>query len=668
MKKNYILLSGLVLASCIGYAQNALPTNKFNAPPVEKALTSTPLKSDADYTKNSLRNKAVGDTLFYDSLSAASVAANWTIVNNNANNFQWEHNTVYQNGQFSMNQPAIASTSAADGFMSLPADFYNTPIPGTGAVQMDTYFESPTITIPSTPAVWLSYQQSMRYCCSGANRLVVQVSNDNFITFEEIDASNDIDVNAGSGTFTNIINISSVAANQTSIKFRFLSEGNSHYYWMIDDIAVIEGSENDLQLDDPYMEFHGANYAINPFYGAIPYSLFPPLPFSGNIYNNGSNTATTVSLDVDVTHTAGPAGGAGNGLVYSTSAAATTGSSVAGNLDSDSTTAVLTGAPEFVPTVLGDFQVDFLANMDSADQWSDIVGIESFTQAFATSDTSFYRHDNAFGAGVGPASYTRNQIPGGTNVGDKFGTLVIVEPNPGVTQLQTIPTSVSYWVSDDVRNIGVEIVPKVWLFDEDSATIAAAFVSEVASSFIPYTVTAADTMTELTLALDAGTAVLSGLTPGQYVVGWEVTSIAGGTTFEVRNDASSAAFQPNVSNFVDLAHAPGWGWTDDNPGIELNMAGLPIPTGLDNSSSFNVNFEVSPNPNNGEFNLSISSETQVTYNLVVRNMLGQSIQNGIINVNGQVTERIDLTKFEKGVYFVSLENDSEKLVKKVVVK
>ena len=43
------------------------------------------------------------------------------------------------------------------------------------------------------------------------------------------------------GTVSNVINISTAAANSASVKIRFLSEGNSHYYWMIDDFAVIEG-------------------------------------------------------------------------------------------------------------------------------------------------------------------------------------------------------------------------------------------------------------------------------------------------------------------------------------------------------------------------------------------------------------------------------------------
>ena len=46
----------------------------------------------------------------------------------------------------------------------------------------------------------------------------------------------------------------------------------------------------------------------------------------------------------------------------------------------------------------------------------------------------------------------------------------------------------------------------------------------------------------------------------------------------------------------------------------------------------------------------------------------QLITAGLISVNGPTTERLDLTNLDKGVYFISLENENEKLLKKVVLK
>ena len=674
MKKNYILLSGLMLASCFAFAQNRMSNRNMASFEVPAALTSEAKSADPDFLKKAKQNaKAFGDTLYYQDF-ASSLPLNWSVVNNNPNNFQWVWNTVYQNGGFSAATNIITSTTAANGFMVLTGDFFNTPIPGTGAVGMDTYFESETINLTNNGAnpngfgsVLVTYQQALRYCCSGANRLVLQASTDNFVTFQEYDATDAIAVNAASGTVSNVINISTAAANSASVKIRFLSEGNSHYYWMIDDFAVIEGVQNDIELRTPYLEFN-FDYSYNPFYSQIPFDLFPPLPLSGFVYNNGSNDATGVRIEGDFFNTATP-GGPGIGLVYSTSS---TPAPLLSGSTRDTADYIYTNFPRFVPPVLGDFRVDMIATSDSIDA---NLGNETHSQTFTTSDTIFARDDNGYGGGTGPGSYVRAGQTGGTVVGDKFGTMYVVESRTGNGGTAKVPTSVTFAVSNDPLNIGVEIVPKIWVYVEDSlfapasGTIAAAFAGgEVASTFIPYTILSTDTNSLLTIPLDNGTAVFNGLDSGQYVVGWEVTNTNGGNSFEVQADASSGAFQDDVTAFIDLAHSPGWGWVRANPVIRLNLANLPTPTGVRNVTNSSTEFNIAPNPNKGLFTMTVSSTEVITYNVNVRNMLGQEVYTDIITVNGTLRQQMDLTQFEKGVYFVSLENGSEKILKKVVIQ
>ncbi|MBL4708781.1 MAG: T9SS type A sorting domain-containing protein [Flavobacteriales bacterium] len=673
MKKNYTLLTGLVLASCATFAQSGALSTKNVQPQEQAALSSTPKSVDPDYAKGFNKiPKAFLDTVYFEDFGSGtsiSLPTGWNVVNNNPNNFQWVWNNVYVDGQFSNAANIISSPSVANGFMVLTADDFNTPIPATGAVAMDTYFESPTITIANPRAsYWVTYDQAVRYCCSGANRLVIQASVDSFATFVEYDATNGIAVNAASDTI-NIINISSAVGGASDFRIRFVSEGNSHYYWMIDDFAVIEGAANDLELRTPYLEFN-FDYAFNPFYGQIPYDLFPPLPVSGLVYNNGSNNATGVELQASISHQTFPGGTPGLGLVYTS---ASTPQSFVSNQVNDTTYYVVSPTvgsanPRFVPTVLGNFSVDLLLTGDSLDLSSNVIGVHTNNRLFATSDTIFARDDNGYGGGTGPGSYVRNGQTGGQLPGDAFGTMYIVESGTGGTQLTKKPTSITYAVSTDLDQIGVEITPTIWSYNEDSSTIALAFGAVQASSFIPYTITAADIGNLLTLPFDNGPGFMNGLDSGQIVGGWVVTNTNGGFNFEVQADASSGQFQDDVTCFIDLAHSPGWGWVDANPVIRINFADLPQPTGVRNVSTSNATFTVVPNPNNGEFKLTISSTEKVTYTLNVRNVLGQAVYTDNITVNGTVTEQMDLTQFEKGVYFVSLENGTERILKKVVVK
>lgn len=663
MKKHYFLLLGATVAVLSTQAQNQL--NRI--PPPDDALEIPDGKAelDLDLGKNKLfLQKAFGDTLYYQDFNGG-LPSGWSIVNNNSNSFIWTWDTVYKQGAFSATRNAIKSSTAANGFMSLPSDFYNTPTPSTGRVSMDTYFESDTITIVPKRSVWVSYQQYLRYCCNASNRLVLQVSTDNFVTFTEYDAKDGLAVNTGNtsdvvGGTSNVINISTAVANQSQFKFRFLSEGNGRYFWMIDDIAIIEGVDNDLQLNFPYMEFHDALYRRNPFYGQIPYVLFPPLYFSSSIYNNGSETQTNVLFSTSVDHTSLPGGAPGLGNVYAVTTPMNPSNMVSGSI-SDSSVSIFSGTPYFIPFVLGSYRVNYAISSDSTDN---NPGDETGTSFFTVTDTVFARDDNGFGAGTGPASYVRNNTPGGTTVGDRFGVMYIIEPQGGAGN--PVPTSISYAVSDDPRNIGVEIVPKIWAYNEDSSSINTSFTSEVASSFFPYTVTANDTNRLLTLPLTSGSAVTAGLSAGQYVAGWEVTNLPSGTTFEVYNDGSSAALQEPVTAFNFLGHSPGWSWVAVNPGIRLNFGGLTV--GLGSSEKEDAQFAISPNPSNGETVLEFPKNfSGGTYQLSIQNSLGQTVYLEQQQFIANSKFNLDLKQLESGLYFLSLENKQRRLIQRLII-
>ncbi|MFT6199114.1 MAG: hypothetical protein ACJAQ2_000886 [Vicingaceae bacterium] len=661
MKKKHILLLNFLFCSIIGFAQDKI-NQKTTIPQVQAALSGQAKSVDPDFLKAAKFNsKAFGDTLYYQSFDSTG----WSIFNNNPNNFLWRWDTIYPNGQFSNPNNIITSTTASNGFMVLPADFYNTPI--IMGVAMSTGFELDSIDLTKNglypngiSSVWVTYQQAMRYCCSGANKLVLQVSADNFVSFQEYDASNAIAVNAASGTTINTINISTAAANATNIKIRFLADGMSHYYWMIDDVAVVEGPENDAALQSPYVEFN-YDYAYNPFYGQTPYDLFPPLRLTSLNYNAGSNTLTNVRLEGDFIHVSGPSGNSGVGIVHSTTSSAVP-------LNPYQFDTALTNPQHFVPSLLGEYRVDFKVDSDSLDE----NPLNNFySQSFSTSDTVFARDDNGYAGGTGPRSYNRNGRIGGT-VGDKFGTMYIVESRTGNGGLIKVPTSITFAVSSDPANIGVEIVPKIWSYNEDSlftatGSIAAAFSGgEVASSFIPYTILSADTNTLLTLLLDNGPAVFNGLDSGQYVVGWEVTNTNGGNSFEVYEDASSGRFQPPATCFIDLAHQPGWGWVDANPVIRLNMGNL-LYTSLRSEADSNMNISVQPNPSNGEFSLTFQTNEKTTFQLTIRNTIGQLVHSEKIIFQGINTKQFNFSDLEKGVYYISLQNESENRVETVIL-
>ncbi len=672
MKKSYYLFFAGVLTAFSGFSQERTLA-KF--PPTQETHAVTSKPNVITEKVNKVNSKAFLDTLYYQDF-ADSLPAGWSIVNNNANNFQWRWDTIARNGVSTTGFNPILSTTASNGFMSLPSDFYNTPRPAGGSVSMDTYFESDTISITPKPSVWVSYQQWLLYCClpsdTAANagvRLMLQVSTDNFATVTNFDATdglqpNTIAVGNATAVATNTINITSAVANTSDFKIRFYADGNTNYFWYIDDFTILEGPDNDLSLSQEFMEFNVDSHQFNPFYGQVPYDLFPALPVSASILNNGGQIQNSTKLEATITHVSDPSGNPTNNVVHFMESSDT-------NLAPTVTVSALTNVPRFVPQVLGNFRVDYIATSVNVDQSAqDNVA----TLTFSTSDTTLAKDDGGFGGSVGTGDYVRMGLPGGTAVGDIYGTKFIIESNTG-NGAHLIPTSITFGISDDSVNIGAQIIPIIREFYEDSlfsstvTSLDQAVGPVVASSFVPIQLTAADLDNFLTLPLDNGTALTSGLTSGmQYIVGFEVTGINNNSNCELRNDFTSSLLQPAFNSFINLAHDPGWGTINDNPVIRLNMGNLPLSTGINQASRSKAIFEVSPNPNNGLFNLNILAIEANSYTLNVRNMIGQQVHTELISINGELNKQLDLQNVEKGIYFVSLENENEKIVRKIIIK
>jgi hypothetical protein len=105
-----------------------------------------------------------------------------------------------------------------------------------------------------------------------------------------------------------------------------------------------------------------------------------------------------------------------------------------------------------------------------------------------------------------------------------------------------------------------------------------------------------------------------------------------------------------------------------NGGTNLTLSMTPMirldfkitPVGIAEGKA-TANFSVYPNPSNGRFKINLTGEDK-TANIAIRNIVGQTILNKTVNVAGRSTETISLTDYSKGVYFLTVNHETVKLL------
>ena len=601
---------------------------------------------DSNYvvTKSKQRNnKLYSDTLWSEDF-AGGLPSGWTIVNNSLNNFDWQWDTIYRPGLFSMNISAINSTSRSNGFMLLPMDFFNTPI--TTVVYADTYFQSPAIPINPRVSVELRAQQFTRFCCSNTNRTVVQVSTDNFTTFDEY-PMNKYAVNQISPNVEFFkLNISKTLAGEDTAYLRFYAEGSSHYFWMIDDLALVEG--NGQQIEE--VSFYKPSLSKGPFPLISPANYLNDIGFEATVKNSTGDTITGVNLGVEVNHVKYGNGSIGAGLVYATNQLANNGGVI--NMQERDTIRTIASPSYFSPLLMGEYEVDFFANS------IEYPTRDSVKINLTVSDTVFGRDFNSPTRKFGVHGYI-TYIP--IN-GDRMGSLYYLDSIASDVKF----SSISYYVSNDPLNIGAVIRPVIWEYNSDTVfatgVVSSGFGREVASSVNSYTITASDTNRWISLKLDTGIAMNRATNVGEFVVGSE--QVGGASTFSlftVGNDTSAVSQSPIVSHFIYQAHAPApsWFWVQGAPMIRLNVK--PLLVGINQLNAVESNITISPNPSNGIYKIQGEIEIET---LQVFDINGKHIQNKFNSSNST----LDFSSEPSGIYFVRILEKSGEWVSEKLMK
>mgnify|MGYP003393399470 CR=1 FL=1 len=374
MKKRIL---NLVLAACVLGITPAIAQVAMHLPGEAHAPDIAPQPPTADY-------RGGGPTIVWSEDFGAGFPAGWTLQNASGL-CPWKWNLHGSHGFWNGTSGAtygdtIASTTAANGFLIADndsANHFNFGQPsGTTYQYINTYFTTPAIDLSAHANVKLEFEQFFRY--NNAITLDVMVSSDS-LNWTTWDAKGTVVPNA---TSTNIdlvsINISAVAGGQSTVYVKIGWDARV-YFWMIDDMRIVEAPSNDLKLNDVnYSEWF---FDTAPDFGALEYSIYPttqlrPFGFKGEFTNEGYLTQTNVMLDIDVSDLGG---------------------SVHADQSSIASSAPLTGDSIYLttwtpPAMISDYTVTFTLSADSVDATSDN---NELTRNFSVSQYDFARDRNS---------------------------------------------------------------------------------------------------------------------------------------------------------------------------------------------------------------------------------------------------------------------------------
>ena len=570
----------------------------------------------------------------------------------------------------------LASTTASNGFLISDTDSANHYAYGQPSGSTYQYIESSfttsAIDLSMYPAVSLEFEQIFRY-----NNL----GNQNFTPPTLYVSSDSVNwtpflVNGSTGSNTQsanpdkmIINITPVAGGQSTVylKFGWVSRC---YFWMIDDLRIIETPRNLIEIEDvviggfwiDYASYTGAG--LNTIVG-LDYSITPasqlanhPYVIEGVLRNRGSEDQTSM-LKYEVY-------GASS---YSGSSAPT---SVLAYSASNSVDSVIVATSPSLSPPIGQYGVSIWGESDSA-------GIQT-----AITDTvykTFEISDYIYGKDLGSST------PGAYILGGA------VDQNHIITRYEMYANEQLYSIRafiSDQSDVGAEIKAIIYEWDS-TATGGRSFYDESDN----YVITAQDLGSWVDIPFVTPVTLLTGYAYSCGVVGYQHptdSSFIGTSGKSMYNGEHSLFDELGLS--TQSNGTPTWYYITSTPMIRMNFdpssgslqsfdcdnqgncsdpgTGLGQYTSLAAcqaaciSSAVNdieSNVAIYPNPSNGIFVIELDALGK--YDVTIYNVLGQTVLSTFTN---SMTTSIDLSSFDKGIYTVELKDKNTIYTDKVIVE
>ncbi|MBT5859426.1 MAG: T9SS type A sorting domain-containing protein, partial [Flavobacteriales bacterium] len=620
MKKLYTIAS-LLLVSSVSFAQ----------------LSNTTFPEPTDVSTKILKSKKIFSSIasnatpFWSEDFSGGIPSNWeegyTLGSASA---PWIYRgpsttpniSTGSQGAYAGTQGPIMSPTASNGFMLFDSDYYdNGGTPGnfgSGQYPANTPASPGHVGTLTTDAIDLSMYSDVTMLFNSFYREFtgiarVAFSIDSGITYTDtMEVHPEIDVNEVTANDYQVkIRLPFNIVGNPDVRIQFIYDGTvlygsyyGYYFWMIDDIELIETPDNAASITDAVQGGWWVNYAnvaggtlagFDYTFNTNSQLAINPYSFEAVLYNDGV-AAQNMVLNAEVFNDAG------------TSVFSTTSNPILLNSNYQSDTFVCNNT--FTPTVNGVYEMRIWGSGDSV--------VTDTVVLFSVVSDDIYARD------MGEASGSRgvSRSCGGQIV----GTTLDIYADETVYALQVY--------IDDESVVGTPVY--VALYENGDPTVAFSPIYLTQSD--DYILTPNDLDNWITVPFDGGQDLFAGTSYLAAVGGYANPIDTFLINLSGKSQGATCWIQDNGCN-IGSGTFGDWYWLSDIPMIRMSfdLAALSVDHVI--SGEFNVY----PNPNNGVFTVELNNIKADDYRISVTNVLGQEVYTSTKEISTLISEKIDLS-------------------------
>ncbi len=604
MKKLYSTLL-LALTGSFLWAQSAAPQLAES-----DQVNTAKQHSDVRYEKS-------GGNVVWSEDFGNGFPSGW-IIDDQSGICPWKWSMNGSHGYFNGNQATtydnpINSTTGNNGFLICDPDSANHFTygqPSSSNYQyLDTYFITDAINLSGVPAVKLEFEQYFRF--NNSVDLLVSVSNDGGNTWTDWTVQGTAINNAASANPETVsINISGVAGNEPDVRIK-IGWSARVYYWMIDDMQLVEAPADDISIDgtwfDPYIEYY--QYPVNQT---------QPLTFQAYAINEGANAQSNVQLEVEVQNSQ-------QTPVFNGSSAP-----IAFPVLHEDT---LTTTTSYTPGAIDNYNIFYTIGQSATDL---VPGNDSVVESFAVTDTVYARDNNDY------ASQWYNDEDGnGLTYSFAYGNMFEFPNND-------VATSISFYLG---TNTDPNTLVFGVLYDRNGFT----YIDQT----VDYDVLANDIGGWITIPFSSPVPLTAGI---DYVA---CAGHYGGPDEVWVGRASNSS--PEQTAFLLDGFDNTWYYTTRSPMVRLNLQSL--TTNIDEQANTITTVNAYPNPAKDlvRIDYHINATTNVTLELY--DVTGKLLQSNALGerVIGTHSAQLDLQGLSAGAYTYRLITNHQSVSRRLMV-